>query len=167
MKHAALAIILSFFGSVLMAHPIKMTTARLEISTTNGNARLTINFFIDDFEPELRKLYPQPSFNFDVPTEDMLASFKSYIQKNVSVALGDSILSFSDINIRRLEENVCQVEINGEATWLKRINHLKVKDTLLFSSFEKQSNILHLIIDEKLVKILQFYPNRPLEKVGW
>ncbi|MFC0875948.1 DUF6702 family protein [Saccharicrinis sp. FJH2] len=157
-----LLLILLIPGGLLYAHPIKMTTGKLQIDTKDKNCILTLNFFIDDFESTLRKIYPQPAFNYDEPGETMKATIYEYITSNFELKLDDTVISFNLESIKKIEDNVCQVTLNGNFTNLSDFNLITVKDVLLFSSFSKQSNILHVFIDNGSHKILQFYPGVPV-----
>lgn len=141
----------------LSAHPIKMSTGKLQIDTQAKSCELTINFFINDFEPALRKIYPQPPFNYEEPDETMKESILDYIRKNVDVRLDDQSVKFNLRTIREIEDNVCQVTLTGQFPSLDHIHLVTVKNTLLFESFSKQSNIFRLVIDQESPKMLQFF----------
>ena len=155
-------LILIIPGGLLYAHPIKMTTEKLQIDTKKETCTLTLNFFIDDFESALRKIYPQPAFNYDEPGETMKATVYEYITSNFELKLDDTVVKFDLGSIKKIEDNVCQVTLNGNSANLSEFNLITVKDILLFSSFSKQSNILHVFIDSGSHKIMQFYPGAPV-----
>lgn len=149
-------------GSVLRGHPIKMTTGKVQFHSNDTVAELVFNFFIDDFESEMRKMYPQPPFNYENATEEMIASIQDYIRKNVSFQLGKSISKLSILAVKKIDDNVCQVSMSIYYAASETLKEIKVRNTLLFSSFDKQSNILHVLVDDESPQILQFYPNHPV-----
>lgn len=162
MKRVFGILLLLVIFSGLKAHPIKMTTGKLELKTSDKTCQLTLNFFIDDFEGELRKLYPQPSFNYQQPDEVMKGTILSYIQSNFELKINDKPVEFNLVRLEQIDQNVCQVRFSGQFQLTGNSNFATIKDKLLFSSFSKQSNILHLIVDNKEPIILQFYPEVPV-----
>ncbi len=152
-----------FSGSlVLKAHPIKMTTGKLELNTQQKNCVLTLNFFIDDFESEMRKMYPQPPFDYEAPGEQMIQSIQSYILEQIEIQLADNLVAIEVDTIQKIEDNVCQVKLKGAISGNIKDEVMSIKNTLLFSSFDKQSNIIHVYVDGKKQHILQFFPAAPV-----
>lgn len=162
-----------FFSALLLmctfalhAHPIKMSTAKLQISTSDSIAVLTINFFKDDFENEIRNMYPQPPFNLVEPWEDMYPSIEDYIRKNVDISPDGKETDLHLVNVADGMENVYVVSIRVLAKGNWEFSTLNISNTLLFSSFDKQSNVLHVYIDDEKPKILQFYHHRPADRIA-
>lgn len=148
------------------AHPIKMTTGKLQIETQNKTGLLTLNFFIDDFEAALRKLYPQPPFNYTEPDEIMKATISRYVLDNFSLTIDEQTVLLELSSIKKIEDNVCQVAFKCELSGITSFKEFTIKDVLLFESFRKQSNILHVKVNQKTPKILQFYPAMPVRRVN-
>lgn len=153
------------FG-IAKAHPIKLTTGKLTLSSTDTVADFLLNFFLDDFEPEMRKMYPQPPFNFDDPSDEMKASIQNYVRKNVAIWVDNVPGELFVTQITKLEENVCQVQFKLSFKKAPNLHSIKVRNTLLFSSFEKQSNVIHLFTPGGSHHIMEFYPNRPVEVIN-
>lgn len=146
----------------LNAHPIKMTTGKLELNISDKTCELTLIFFIDDFESELIKLYPQPAFSYQQPDDVMKGTIVSYIHRNFELKINDIPVESSLDKIEQIEQNVCQVKFSGQFKTTGNSNVVSIKNILLFSSFSKQSNILHFVVDKKEPVILQFYPGTPV-----
>lgn len=122
---------------------------------------------MDDFENALRKKYPQEPFNYHAPTETMVATINDYIQRNLEINIQQKTLKFNYKSLQVIEDNVCQVVYTGKYDDKGDNKTSSIKNTLLFDSFSKQSNILHLIIDEKTPKILQFFPAVPVRSISF
>lgn len=150
---------------VLIAHPIKMSTGKLEINTTEKTCRLTLNFFIDDFKTALKEKVPMAEFDFQQPGEFLTGTIQQYITDNFGLMLDKQAVSFTIEKIDQIEQNVCQLILHGETKNIAQFEVATIKDALLFSSFSKQSNILHLIINNEKPQILQFYKAVPVRKV--
>lgn len=157
LKNIAFIVFFLLATESLFAHPIKMSTGKLQIDTQAKTCELVINFFINDFEPALLKIYPQPPFNYKGPSETMKESILDYIRKNIDVRLDDQSVKFNLQSIREIEDNVCQVTLTGQFPSLDHFDLVTVKNTLLFDSFAKQSNIIRLVIDQDSPKMLQFF----------
>ncbi|MDO3693253.1 hypothetical protein QVZ41_00120 [Wenyingzhuangia sp. chi5] len=162
MKNILLAFLVLFGVSNLWAHTIKMTTGKLELNTQNKTCKLTLNFFIDDFESELIKMYPQPPFDYKVPNTQMQETIESYVLNNVSIELNQVLVNLSITSIYKTEDNVCQVIFNGQLNEHQEYDIVTVKNTLLFSSFDKQSNILHVYVDGEKKQIFRFFAGVPV-----
>ena len=139
-----------------------MTTGKLVIDTKEKTCNLSLNFFIDDFESELRKMYPQPPFNYVTPNELMKATIEDYIGDHFGLMIENIVVPLKLKTIKKIEENVCQVTFSGKIDDLNSFDVVTIKDVLLFSSFKKQSNILHLVIDNQPARILKFYHGAPV-----
>ncbi len=161
-----LILLLLLVAMAIQAHPIKMSTAKLQITTKDSVARLMINFFKDDFESEIRKMYPQPPFNLVEPWEDMYPSIEEYIQKNVDISPDGKETSLQLVSVEEGMENVYVVNLQVIANGAWDFSSLNISNTLLFSSFDKQSNVLHVYINDEKPKILQFYPHRPADRIA-
>ncbi len=162
-----ITILLILFTSIcqVWAHPIKMTTGKLDIKTQQKTCTLTLNFFIDDFESELLKIFPQPPFNYESPSDEMQNAIQSYVMDNVEISFGENTIALSISNIKKIEDNVCQVTLSGDINNSVLTNVITIKNTLLFPSFNKQSNIIHLYMDGQKKHILQFYKTAPVRTV--
>lgn len=159
MKKLLLVSVLCLFSVVLAAHPIKMTTGKLSIDTGGNRFSLTLNFFIDDFESELRKMVPQSPFNYTSPDERMTATITDYVKKYVQLYADNEKLSLDFTSVAKIQDNVCQVIFTGVLLRDVEIKQVTIINTLLFSSFDKQSNILHVYLNDSLKDVLQFYPS--------
>ena len=157
MRYTLLIFIILSISQNLLAHPIKMSTGKINFDTNSNTCTLTINLFNDDFESELRKMYPQPPFNFSKPDEIMVSSIEEYIFKNIKLKIGGKYIELELKSITQPDDNVCQVILTGDIPSIS--NYITVINTILFSSFEKQTNMLHIFKNNQQVQILQFYPS--------
>jgi hypothetical protein len=147
----------------IMAHPIKMTTSKLEINSEDKTVFLSINFFIDDFEAALRKLYPQPAFNYSNPDDYLIMTLNNYINKCFRLTADTNVIVFKYYSLSKMEGNVCQVILLADYAEFKSVKKLTVSNSLLFESYRTQSNILHVFNNSKSSQILQFYPSDDLK----
>ncbi|MFA9392643.1 MAG: DUF6702 family protein [Prolixibacteraceae bacterium] len=162
LKKISVSILLLIISTVSWAHPIKMTTGKLELNTKDKTCVLTLNFFIDDFKAILKTIYPLPEFDFEHADENMTVAIQDYISRNFDLMIDHKPVSFLVKNIEQIESNVCQVTLSGNIYSFERFEIATIKDALFFSSFSKQSNILHLIVNKNTPKILQFYKTVPV-----
>ena len=162
MRKILITFLFFFTTCSLWAHAIKMTTGKLNINTKENICELTLNFFIDDFESELIKMFPQPPFDYKTPNSQMQETIESYVLSNLNIELNEMLVNLTLISIHKTEDNVCQVVFNGELDKNQKNDIVTVKNTLLFSSFDKQSNILHLYVDGEKKQIFRFFAGVPV-----
>lgn len=146
-----------FVNAVLLAHPVKITTGKVQVTTDSSHISVTINFFIDDFESAMRSIYPQPPFDYQLPSDEMLNTISAYLKKNFVVEADKSIINLTIISISKIEDNVCQISLEGLNSLIRSGSTLKITNTLLFSFYKKQSNMIQLSINGADSQFLQFH----------
>ena len=166
MKKTGVILLFITMSAVLLAHPIKMSTGRIEIDSNTDSVAILINFFIDDFEPAIHAFYPQPPFNFVAPSQEMTFAINNYVQKNLVIMADNKGLKYQLVSVKPYKENVCQVRFTGTDQMLSTCKSFTIQNTILFDVYEKQSNIMHLKIDGKAVKILEFYPSSAVKIIN-
>ncbi len=157
MRRLILCFLVLTLGSGLMAHPLKMTVGKLTLNPASKTLSLTINFFIDDFEAHILKLYPQPAFDFKSPSDVMQGAISNYVNQNLKIALdGEQIILKHGI-IKKTEDNVCQLSFFNIP--YKTINPavISLTNKMLFEAYDTQSNIIHLQKEGGEKTILKFY----------
>jgi len=150
---------------MVFAHPIKMSTGKLEIDTEKKLCTITINLFIDDFETAIRKLYPQPPFNFTAQPEIMQNSIADYVMLNISISDNSEPISLKKKSITKQKSNVCQIIMTGSLNNLVQQSKIVVVNSLLFSSYNKQTNILYVYINGEQTELLKFYPSNAKKSI--
>ena len=161
-------VIVSLFlatGMSLKAHPIKMTTGKLEINTKEKTCHLTLNFFIDDFTTALKEIYPLPDFDFQQPDDIVTGTILQYINHHFDLNIDSISIAFRIKTVAKIDSNVAQAQLEGNIQAIDHFVVAEIKDVLLFSIFSKQSNILHVIIDDKDPEILQYYKSVPVREI--
>nr|WP_319401892.1 DUF6702 family protein [uncultured Carboxylicivirga sp.] len=147
-------------------HPIKITTGRLDIDSKEKKCRLALNFFADDFESVLIKVYPQQEFDYKQPSVEMKQSIEHYVLNAFYLMINKKNVEFSLDFITIIEDNVCQVNFIADLKSMDDFEKITIKNILLFEAYSKQSNIIHLFIDKKRVGIMQFYPAIPVRSLS-
>ena len=165
MKKFILISLLATITFTISAHPIKMSTSKLVVNTRDHSYQMTLNLFIDDFEPAIRNIYPQPPLNYANPDETMLASIQDYINKNILVKADENQVTLKIVSIEKIDTNVCQVKLTGMSSQNSPVKIITIKNTILFQSFSKQTNVVHVVIDGASPKILQFYPDDAIQVI--
>lgn len=163
MKNSIITLLFLFGACNLWAHTIKMTTSKLSIDSQKKTCSITINFFIDDFERELINMYPQSPFEYKNPSNQMKKTIEDYILSNVIIKLNETQVSLELKSIKKIEDNICQVVLNGQLNAIQNFDVITIKNTLLFSSFDKQSNILHLYVDGEKKRVFRFFAGVPIK----
>lgn len=134
----------------MMAHPIKMSTAKLEIK--QGTAELTMNLFWDDFSAHLMKTYR----NQIKPEDNDKLSRKiisDYLHRYIKISANGKEIPVMVKSFEITEENVLQVRFSNFS--LENTTLIEVEYSVLMDGFDKQSNILHVLYSGER-KSLQF-----------
>ena len=158
MKKFIFTLIILLSTITLFAHPIKMTTGRMAINTEKDSLSVSIKFFIDDFEAAIVAFYPQPPFDFKNPSEEMTFAIDDYVQHNFVIKANKTKVPLKMTTVKSEEENVCEAIFYGKSDQFKTLEFLMIQNTLLFDTYEMQSNILELKIDKEKPQTIEFYP---------
>lgn len=158
MKRFFLVSFLLFLTYSISAHPIKLATGKVHIDISSKHVEVLLNFFIDDFEPAMRQVYPQPSFDYSNQSDIMQITIAGYIQQHLLIQVSDSVTKLKVKSISKLEDNICQVSLEGVNNSIDNGVELSISNTLLFAIYQKQSNMLQVSFDNYRPQMLQFSP---------
>jgi hypothetical protein len=147
--------------SAFVMHPVNVTVT--DISWKEGKATLQFMFFTDDFESCLQENFHTDldfvNKGIDSNGEKLI---QQYIESNFAI----------DVNGNHEKLNFIQVWAKGEVLYVKYeapaqktsdVKSVKIKNTLLFSDFPEQKNIVNIHYNEDL-KILSFKNGGETEK---
>lgn len=153
MTRKAIVSLLILFSSFLMyAHPLKMTVSKLTLKTDKQEIGYIINLFIDDFKPVLKEHYSYEEWDFDGLTENEIRLMAEYINQNISVTINKSAILIHQIDVKVLEENICQIQFKDTWSGSSKIDYISYSNTILMKEYATQSNILHIIVNDSSKK---------------
>ncbi len=140
----------------MYAHPIKLSTSKLDLSTNT----LTINLFEDDFKAHLLKTYRQ-QLDFEQADSITKQVVNAYLSKNFKIHYEENLLPLHLQSIQFLNKNVVQVIFS--VSRLPTSASLKITNSILTDAFDNQNNILHFISNDGEKSTLQFSKDQPSE----
>ncbi len=155
-----LSVIVLFFASLAIAHPIKMSTAKMEID--NEIASVNLNLFWDDFSEHLITTYRNQVIANDSDKLSMKI-ISDYLHRNFQVrlngnAVGVSVQSFS------LNEELNTLQVKFTPFSVENVSLLEVNYSVLMDAFDKQSNVLHVVSSGER-KSLQFTSRNKIQSL--
>lgn len=149
------------------AHPIKMTTSKLTLDRKTGQLTLVMNFFIDDFEAHLQKIYHQRNLRLASGGDQEKSMINAYVAKKLLIKANRQALLLKLSSVKKLEDNVLQVAFNIPIASVN-FKQLEITNVLLFDAFpQEQVNIVHLDLQTKVESpVLQFSPSDSYKAVS-
>ncbi len=147
----------------LKRHPIHVSTSNIEYNKTDGKLDVICTLFTDDFEDALAKQYHAKT---DLTKQEMHTAMdelvKKYIAANLDIQADD----------RSVKLNYLGYEINREATdvyfesdQLPPVKKVDVAVSLLYSLFDDEMNIVHIIVGGVRKSEKVNYPDKKVEQV--
>ena len=141
------------------AHPIKMSTGKIEYLSNSHQFEITFHFFVDDFKTFLKDKYHLPDIDFNNPPDIVESYINEYIKSKVKLKVNGKPVELTFQKIHLLEENVVQVIFHFPPPENKILTLLEVYNELLFDAYSSQSNMLQLKFDEFMEPyLLRFFP---------
>ena len=144
-------------------HPIHVSTSNIEYNKQDGKLEVICTLFTDDFEDALAKQYHAKT---DLTKQEMHAAMDELVKKYVAANLD---IQADDRNVKL---NYLGYEINREATdvylesdALPPVKKVDVTVSLLYSLFDDQMNIVHVIVGGVRKSERVNYPDKKIEQV--
>lgn len=138
MKKTSLLLLLIILTLHPYCHPIKVSTASLEIK---GAITIKLNVFWDDFNDHIMSNY-RTQLNVKEVNPATSAILNDYIKKQLIIFQDGNKYFFKVTQYALLEEeNILQIQ--GVVEGVDTSRSFRITDTLLFDAFDNQSNILY------------------------
>jgi len=144
-------------------HPIHVSTSNIEYNKQDGKLEVICTLFTDDFEDALAKQYHAKT---DLTKQEMHAAMdelvKKYIAANLDIqADGHSV----KLNYLGYEINREATDVYLESDALPPVKKVDVTVSLLYSLFDDQMNIVHVIVGGVRKSERVNYPDKKIEQV--
>lgn len=123
-------------------HPIKVSTCW--IIQENNKAKITFNFFADDFGAHLKTVYGD-FIDLETYSKRTHKSVLKYINKHFSLQLNSKQLKLV-FKKKRLKGNVLRIEFVSEKqiSYKEKNTNVDLSNTLLLEAFKDQTNIVRI-----------------------
>ena len=167
MKIISSLLFILLFNLNIYAHPIKLTTSKLQYYPTTGLIELTVNFFLDDLIPVLKKQYKIPALNIEQNKILAKKIISDYTDNKLHIWINDKEYNLELKDISPIQTNVLQAKFMFTLKPLNKIGKLEVINQLLFEAYEDQVNILHVFVPNQENIILKFMPFDFKQKISF
>jgi len=157
-----IVILIVLFSSIaLHAHPLKMTTGQLYIDDESQKCMLRINLFADDFSAYLSDIYFTPLTQENIADTVYNPLLMDYLKKNIYVFGNEKEAALHLVDATLIEGNVLQVSMMVAEINILPDVEIKLVNTLLFSAFDNQMNILHVELNasKEVVRFTSISPS--------
>lgn len=144
------------FTSAASLHPYYVSTTEIRVNSTQKTINLSCKMFTDDLQDALSTLYK-------VPVELQKRNAKAdsllniYIKERMEIMIGEEKVNFQYLGYEIEEENTwCYFE----STFRSAEKSVKVKASILYESFDSQTNFIHCFFDNDKKSFKLVNPNR-------
>jgi hypothetical protein len=144
-------------------HPIHVSTSNIEYNKSDGKLEVICTIFTDDFEAALAKQYHAKT---DLNKQEMHAAMdalvKAYIPANLNIKADDAPVK---LNYLGFEINREATDIYLESDKIPALKKVDVEVSLLYSLFDDQINIVHIVVNGVRKSEKVDYPDKKVEQV--
>ncbi|MDH5475451.1 MAG: hypothetical protein OEX22_07160 [Cyclobacteriaceae bacterium] len=140
----AVVIILTAFR-----HPMHVSVTEIEIDGTEKSIKVITHVFMDDIEKSYRAT--KNNNELDITDKAVKPDFKkflgNYLTKNITLKVNGNAMEAAFLGYEEEGDGLwCYLE----ATKVKKVKTLEVKNSLLLDVFEDQANLVHVEHEKKI-----------------
>jgi hypothetical protein len=147
----------------LKLHPIHVSTSNIEYNKQDGKLEVICTLFTDDFEDALAKQYHAKT---DLTKQEMHTAMdelvKKYIAANLDIQADDHSVK---LNYLGYEINREATDVYFESDQLPPVKKVDVAVSLLYSLFDDEMNIVHIIVGGVRKSEKVNYPDKRVEQM--
>jgi hypothetical protein len=144
-------------------HPIHVSTSNIEYNSKENKFEVICTLFTDDFEAALAKQYHAKT---DLNKQEMHAAMdalvKQYIAANLYIKADDKTVN---LNYLGFEINREATDVYLESDKMPIVKKVDVEVSLLYSLFDDEMNIVHVIVNGTRKSEKVNYPDKRVEQV--
>ncbi|MCB0762555.1 MAG: hypothetical protein KDC12_13595 [Flavobacteriales bacterium] len=148
---------LALIASIMLSfvHKYYVSSTRMEFNPQSGSFEITMKIFTDDLERTLRSTFDDElQMELGVASRELNYHMEDYLRQHFEVIFDDVPTTWSYVG---MEVEMDRTFIYLELPRLLPFSEMKVRNTCLFDSFEKQSNIIDIVYQGKSKKLV-LYP---------
>jgi hypothetical protein len=138
------SLLITFVAFTLSAfHPFYLGVTHFKHNAKTNTLETSVKLFTNDFETALKKLNNNTTVDLinGSNKDEINKLINKYLQQHLSTKVNGKTAAFDYIGFE-IEKDVAWVYI--EYTKVKSLKTLEVENTLLYDSFDKQTNIIRL-----------------------
>lgn len=158
-----MAVILSFFLSVLLAHPIHVSVTEITFDEKERELEIIARIFIDDLETSIQQAKQQSELKLLEPgggvTTDQLV--KEYLGPRFKISLDGQPQKVKYLGHEREgEAMLCYIQVSNVKKW----KTIEVLNSVITELYDDQSNLVHVTVNDE-VKSLRLMRDNPSGKI--
>jgi len=155
---------ISWFISVffiLGSHPLHMSFTNIEYNDSIQEWEVSVKLFKDDFADEMKRLY-SVDIDIEVGIVDSVQqkSCHSFISDYFDLRINDDVIGVDSWKYQGSKLNFEAIWLNYSFPYNEEPRDIEVKNTLMFSLFRDQKNLLIFTFND-FQKAWQFRHNKP------
>ncbi len=134
-------LLLIFFG--WLAHPFHVSVCDIEVNSEKQTLEISQRIFLDDLETALRKTPGWEALDVTKPADEALFNnlMKKYITDHIAINVNGQRVQLTYLGHEREADAMwCYIE----ATGVKNVNSIEVKNTILLETYDDQVNLVHI-----------------------
>lgn len=140
-------------------HPLYVSVTEMNHNATDKNVELSCKLFIDDFEKTLTNIY-HTKVDLTAPANKSEADrmVKEYIKSHLQLKLDNKAVTLEFVGFEKENDAIWSYfEVTNIAAAPKRID---VVNTILYESYDKQMNLMHVSVGGKRKSTRLNYPDK-------
>ena len=146
----------------IVFHPIHVSTSNIEYNSKDNKLEVICTLFTDDFEAALAKQYhAKADLNKQEMHAAMDALIKQYIAANLNIKIDDKATNLSYLGFE-INKEATDVYLESDKT--PAVKKVDVDVSLLYSLFDDQINIVHVIVNGTRKSEKVNYPDKRVEQ---
>jgi hypothetical protein len=139
-------------------HPLHLSSTELNYNAKTATVEVSCRIFTDDFEDLLGKKYKvKPDLSAPAKHKEMDALVEKYMASHMQLNTGGKILPLTYIGYENDKEAVV---IYMESAAAKNLKTVEVSCTVLYDSFDDQTNIFHVTYNGNRKSSKLTYPDK-------
>jgi hypothetical protein len=139
-------------------HPLHLSSTELNYNTKTATVELSCRIFTDDFEDLLGKKYKiKPDLSAPARHKEMDALINKYMASHMQLSTGGKVLPLTYIGFENDKEAVVVYMESAEA---KNLKAMEIGCTVLYDSFDDQTNIFHVTYNGNRKSSKLTYPDK-------
>jgi len=142
----------------LSKHPLHLSSTELNYNSKTSTVELSCRIFTDDFEDLLGKKYKvKPDLSAAAKHKEMDALVNKYMASHMQLTTAGKVLPLTYIGFENDKEAVVVYMESAES---KNLKTMEVSCTVLYDSFDDQTNIFHVTYNGNRKSSKLTYPDK-------
>jgi len=139
-------------------HPLHLSSTELNYNNKTSTVEISCRIFTDDFEDLLGKKYKvKPDLSAPAKHKEMDALINKYMASHMQLTTGGKVLPLNYIGFENDKEAVVVYMESAEA---KNLKTMEISCTVLYDSFDDQTNIFHVTYNGNRKSSKLTYPDK-------